>query len=168
MLRLGLGLGILAVLSTLAGCTMCCHPYDWCGPVHDGEGCQSCDSRYRVGSILAGTAETATLHEVGADVTTQGMADEPIVDGQTRVSAKHARSEPSVAAVADSGRRQRYMQQTGKMGDVPGSEKVISVTDRVVEPGATVSEASATPSEPALTADSPATTQGWTARRPAH
>jgi len=36
-----------------AGCSMCGHPYDYCGPVHNDGNCSNCDTRTRSGSILA-------------------------------------------------------------------------------------------------------------------
>jgi hypothetical protein len=45
-----LGLSLLS-----AGCTMCCHPYDYCGPVYDGGQC----SNERAGSVLDGSGPYA-------------------------------------------------------------------------------------------------------------
>jgi hypothetical protein len=45
-------LGILVVLAFSTGCTMCCHPYDNCGPVYDDSSCGSYCSNVRAGSIL--------------------------------------------------------------------------------------------------------------------
>jgi hypothetical protein len=42
---------ILGLIALCAGCTLPCHPYDYCGPIHDGSG-QYC-SNVRAGSILA-------------------------------------------------------------------------------------------------------------------
>jgi hypothetical protein len=49
------GMALLGVILSGAGCTMCCHPYDYCGPVYqpgcDGKPfCSPC----RCGSILDG------------------------------------------------------------------------------------------------------------------
>jgi hypothetical protein len=44
--------GILGLIVLCTGCTMCCHPYDYCGPVY--EGCGQCGSNVRAGSILPG------------------------------------------------------------------------------------------------------------------
>jgi hypothetical protein len=38
-----------------AGCSMCGHPYDYCGPVAGDGNCMNCDTRTRSGSILAPT-----------------------------------------------------------------------------------------------------------------
>jgi hypothetical protein len=66
--------GILCILFILAisqGCTMCCHPYDNCGPVYDAscEGRPYC-SNSRAGSILENPpASVETLAP-------EGMAEE--------------------------------------------------------------------------------------------
>jgi hypothetical protein len=56
--KLGI-LGVAAILAFTTGCTMCCHPYDNCGPVFDA----SCGEPYcanaRAGSILEGGGGTA-------------------------------------------------------------------------------------------------------------
>ena len=57
MFRMALSLGVAAVLLAVAGCTMCCHPYDYCGPVYDDCGCHSCSPCYRAGSVLSGSPE---------------------------------------------------------------------------------------------------------------
>ena len=60
MFRMALALGVVVFLMSVAGCTMCCHPYDYCGPVHDGCGCQSCSPCYRAGSVLSGPSQVVT------------------------------------------------------------------------------------------------------------
>jgi hypothetical protein len=133
MFRRAFGSGFLVVVLALTGCTMCCHPYDRCGPVYT-QGCYSC-THGRVGSVFEGTTQ-------------------PIPD-QTQVAR---RSKGNVQA------------RTGgptKLGIVPGSEKIISVTDRTVTPSSSAGESSVaaaeTPTEPAK----PLPSSGWTARRPA-
>jgi hypothetical protein len=46
------GLGLIWVIFSGAGCTMCCHPYDDCGPVYDVCEGQPVCSLARCGSIL--------------------------------------------------------------------------------------------------------------------
>src|SRR3972149_1711971 len=41
---------VMGLVAFCAGCTMCCHPYDYCGPVYDN--CGQCGSGARAGSIL--------------------------------------------------------------------------------------------------------------------
>ncbi len=43
--------GILGLVALCVGCTLPCHPYDYCGPVYDRNG-QNC-SNARAGSILS-------------------------------------------------------------------------------------------------------------------
>jgi hypothetical protein len=35
---------VLTLLTITAGCTMCAHPYDYCGPTHGAGGCHDCGS----------------------------------------------------------------------------------------------------------------------------
>ena len=58
MVRAIFGLGLVAVFIGLAGCTMCCHCDDRCGPVYD-HGCQTCCPSARAGSILEGGGRQA-------------------------------------------------------------------------------------------------------------
>ncbi|HEY4761591.1 MAG TPA: hypothetical protein VIH42_13500 [Thermoguttaceae bacterium] len=44
--------GVLGLLALCVGCTMCCHPYDYSGPVYDSSGQSISD--VRAGSILIG------------------------------------------------------------------------------------------------------------------
>ena len=141
MLRTALSLGVVAVLLATTGCTMCCHPYDYCGPVHNGCGCQSCSSQSRAGSILSGTSELTASSE---------MPSSGLVRRQTRGEAiTHASL-------------RNHVQGDMQLGDVPGSEQIVSVTDRVVDSSTSPTEPSQIAAEPAK----PLPSQGWTARRP--
>jgi hypothetical protein len=56
---------------------------------------------------------------------------------------------------------------TARLGDVPGSEKIISVTDRTVGPSASAGEQQTVAAESATEESSrPLPASGWTARRP--
>lgn len=132
MFRTTLGWCSVAVLLTLAGCTMCCHPYDNCGPVLDN-GCNSCSTHARAGSILDGTPQPV-------------MAE------------THAESLGNAQAKAHG---------TARLGYVAGSEKIISVTDRVVKPSTTVGGTSEIAADTATESAKPLPAAGWTARRPA-
>ena len=127
MLRMAMGLGLVAVLFTLAGCRMCQHPFDYCGPVYDyAPDCQSCSMQSRAGSILEGVPHPMP---------------------------------------AQAEQYQEYVEGEMRLGDVPGSEQILSVTDRVVEPAVAPTESSqmAWRSSPTSPDTLPAT--GWTARR---
>jgi hypothetical protein len=140
MLRTAFGLGVATVLLSVAGCRMCCHPYDYCGPVYEGRGCQSCSSNSRAGSILSGTPEFASSPEVvRRQVQGERMA-RTAVQGPTRGESMSPASLKS------------QVQGELRPGDVPGSEQIVSVTDRVVDPATAPSE--------------PLPSKGWTARRP--
>ena len=57
--------------------------------------------------------------------------------------------------------------RTPQLGVVPGSEKIISVTDRTVTPSSTAGDSSPTVAESATESSAQLPASGWTARRPA-
>jgi hypothetical protein len=140
MFRTALGLGVVAVLLATAGCRMCCHPYDYCGPVYNGRGCQSCSPHSRTGSILSGAPELAPM---------PGLARRQVQgESVSRASLKN------------------QVQGDIRPGDVPGSEQIVSVTDRVVDPSAVSSNPPQVAAEAAPEPLEPLPAKGWTARRP--
>jgi hypothetical protein len=137
MFRRVLGIGITVALVAATGCTMCCSPNDYCGPVYYDGDCGSCDPLARKNSILTGgPVETTATPEPARSQRPENL--------QSRVLTR------------TSGQKMRF-------GDVPGSERIISVTDHAVGPSAGANEPSevvASPAQRSLPAD------GWTARRP--
>ncbi len=133
MLRTALGVGAMLALLAATGCRMCVSPYDYCGPVYEGQGCSSCGSEARAGSILAGGSQPSPA---------------PVLAPAPQTSSAPVR---------------RQVQGQMQFGDVPGSERIVSVTDRVVGSSTTAADSSnvATDSSP----DSPQSlpSQGWTA-----
>jgi hypothetical protein len=179
MFRTAIGLSILAVLSVATGCTMCCHPYDNCGPVYNGDRCQSCDTRARAGSVFAGTAtaETATVSESNQTPTpakppkaVQPTPAPVTMPGKTAaaIPSKRPTRSQSASFAVKGGQVSGQVQGHARPGDVPGSEKIVSVTDRVVEPSnnatATLQAADGPAIEPSRLPTSQS--QGWVARRP--
>ena len=127
MLRMALGLGLVAVSFTLAGCRMCQHPFDYRGPVYDyAPGCRSCSMQSRAGSILENTPEPMP---------------------------------------AQAEQYQEYLEGEMRLGDVPGSERILSVTDRVVEPAVAPTESSQMAGRSSPTSPGTLPSTGWTARR---
>ncbi len=49
-----LACSVVTLLAVTAGCRMCAHPYDYCGPVFTGANGEPCDANVRHGSILSG------------------------------------------------------------------------------------------------------------------
>lgn len=154
--------GGLMVLS-LAGCTMCCHPYDHCGPVYEN-GCHSC-SQGRVGSILEGGEEllpvpnTPSPTPAPPKATSSARSRQP----QSMRTASVRYRQPSGQAVSPT--RSTYTASTRpKAGDVPGSQKIISVTERTVTDPNTPVLQPVSESEVDDSKTLPAS--GWTARRP--
>jgi hypothetical protein len=136
------------------GCRMCQHPYDYSGPVYQnhGSGCASCSSHGRAGSVLDGETEyisEGSVLESQPKTNTKIISEEPVSEEplQGRVPSK---------ALSIEGPR---------FGDVPGSERIISVTERVVSPdeSATTSQQIAESNGPASVKSMPS--KGWTARR---
>ena len=54
MVRTVLALSVVALITVAAGCTMCAHPYDYCGALYTGKcGPVVCDPTARAGSVLS-------------------------------------------------------------------------------------------------------------------
>jgi len=198
MLRFACAVGVAAVLCATAGCRMCCHPYDYSGPVYHGGGCLDCGSRGRAGSILEGRSgivveemppgdfsppeappSQSDLSEHRQVVPSKEREVKPVpssisdrsaqvasAEWRTRKEAKPRQTVATVsrpAPAADSQQPtdaeiQRMIQRELRAGDVPGSERIVSITERVVGESETASEAPDRPFQ-----ELPAS--GWTARR---
>lgn len=165
MLRMALGLGVAAVLAAATGCTMCCHPYDQCGPVYGGPCHSSCSPCYRANSTLAGTADSMSAVEARRQAARQRASSQVAtaagpMASSTVAQRQAARQPTSQAAMEDA------IPADAKPGTVAGSQRILSVTDRKVEspaaPAAQHQVASESPSESAGSV----TSTGWTAVRP--
>jgi len=53
MIRLACAVALSALVLSSVGCTMCQHPYDYCGPTFSGNNCVPCDPMARAGSGLS-------------------------------------------------------------------------------------------------------------------
>jgi hypothetical protein len=140
MVRRTFGLGVVAILLASAGCRMCGHPYDYCGPVYDSGDCQPCGSHSRAGSILSGTPEITS----SPDLAERGLR------GKT-MSPASLRNE---------------VQGEMRPGDVPGSERIVSVTDRVVEPSTPSADSPQVSADLSTEPSKSLPAKGWMARRP--
>jgi hypothetical protein len=156
MFRMALGLGCTAILLAATGCNMCCHPYDHSGPVYSQDGCQSC-GHCRAGSILCGNPQPSLA-----------LAQPPVKNEKSVLaSALPTRFNPSERSAVVDGTSRRMpsgFKAELKPGDVPGSERIISVTERVVKPAAESSQTQM--AEDSSPDSSPLPSRGWTARRP--
>ncbi|NLF09037.1 MAG: hypothetical protein GX594_13810 [Pirellulaceae bacterium] len=162
MLRTGLGLGLLAVSIMFSGCRMCRHPYDYCGPVYNGpHGPSSWHSR--AGSVLDGTQAMPDYYEeyqpayTGNPQPTRAVAPQPTRAGDYRPAR------PDDYQSADSRDYKALLADEAQPDDVPGSMRVLSVTDRVLGEGNAPIETNRIAEDNSSGAPSSA---GWTARRP--
>lgn len=57
MIRAILAICVVTLTAVTAGCTMCAHPFDYCGPTFTGECGQPCAANARAGSILSPGSE---------------------------------------------------------------------------------------------------------------
>lgn len=170
-----LGLGLLAVLvSSSVGCRMCCHPYDYCGPVYQGDGqCQSCCSGHaRVGSVLdpasgrsLGQHEDGAPHRAKVQTPTPASSEGRAAPAEVPTPAP-IKSQPP-ATMPNEARRQlnQQVQSERRPGDVPGSERIISVTERIVGPQAASAESEVAEASSAPSQQQSLPSSGWTARR---
>jgi hypothetical protein len=154
MFRTALGLGSVAILLVTVGCTMCRHPYDQSGPVFSDEGCPSA-MHSRAGSILGGVPQPSSLPTKGQ------IQDESASPSPTPAQAKPRGQ--SISYVMGTNRAQGPVLGRAQPGDVPGSERIVSVTDRVVKPSADSSQAA---EESSPESSKPLPASGWSARRP--
>lgn len=59
MIRSAIVIVTACLLVAGLGCTMCQHPYDYCGPTFTGDNCVPCDPLARAGSVLSPRIPTA-------------------------------------------------------------------------------------------------------------
>ena len=78
MLRSTLALVTLAMVATTAGCRMCAHPYDYCGPTFTGEDCQQCMPNARACSILSPGGSPCCSTQAAPE--TVPMSEEPVLE----------------------------------------------------------------------------------------
>jgi len=154
MFRTALALGSVAILVATVGCNMCCHPYDQSGPVFSGDGCPS-STHSRAGSILGGSPQPSSLP------TENQIQDESVSPSPAPAQAKKHGQSASFGMAG--GRVQGPALGQAQAGDVPGAERIVSVTDRVVKPSADSSQAA---EEPSLESSKQLPATGWSARRP--
>ena len=53
MRRTVFALTAIVLVAAATGCSMCAHPYDYCGPMFTGGNCEACNPDARAGSILS-------------------------------------------------------------------------------------------------------------------
>jgi hypothetical protein len=105
-------LGVIVLLASATGCTMCCHPYDECGPVYDPSSCRSFCSNERAGSILSGSTapvQPAAAEEV-IEENSQGVStvtEQPATEVEPRMlsTADQKAGQKAVAPKSQSARR---------------------------------------------------------------
>ena len=85
MVRTVLACSLAALLALTAGCRMCAHPYDYCGPTYTGAPGESCDAKARRGSILSSPTGAFTVAAADAEAVV-----EPADDVQRRAEAGRA------------------------------------------------------------------------------
>ncbi len=180
MFRMVLGLSSVAILVlSAAGCTMCCHPYDNSGPVFSDGGCQA-STHSRAGSILAGSPEPSVVL-ANDPIHRKPVSQSPTPDQAKRqlpsmsyvMTGRQAeRSSPTPLAkkpqepfsyTMAGNRPEGPLLGSAQPGDVPGSERIVSITDRAVGPSADSSQAAA---EASPAPARPLPPSRWTARRP--
>jgi len=102
MYRALLSLAVLVLVVPLAGCTMCAHPYDECGPTFTGGCGQSCDPDARAGSILAsstGSVVTESISGVeGEVISDEVISNDVLSDELTPVPDPGFSRRPAVPA----------------------------------------------------------------------
>jgi len=85
-------LSIVALLALSAGCAMCAHPYDYCGPVYNGGSCQACTAGGRAGSILVPGLQSIPEGQLGPEMILSSSDEEVSLDGATKPQIRPSRS----------------------------------------------------------------------------
>lgn len=123
---------ILGLFAMCVGCTMCCHPYDYNGPVYDCNG--QCASNARAGSILE-----------GADMETMSI---PVNQGSIEETTPNVRQgSPNV------------QQGSPRAGEFEGATQILSVTDRKLDPSETLAKSQSSDNQPNPSLAQPAPTK---------
>jgi hypothetical protein len=177
MFRTAFGLSCIAILFAATGCQMCSHPYDCSGPVYSQDG--SC-SGGRAGSILGGAPEISTPVQ-GQDQPTGQATSYASARPRSKVSRQPASfgaadtrprsmvsKQPTSFGAADNWSPSGVAGLRGQTGQtepgyVPGSERIISVTERVVK---SAGDSPQVTEESSPESSKPMSSSGWTARRP--
>ncbi len=85
MARTILALSVVALVALTAGCRMCAHPYDDCGPLFTGDSCgPPCAPHARAGSVLQGGCPSCGGAGLGGPVLASEM---PVPAGEMPVLA---------------------------------------------------------------------------------
>ncbi len=81
MVRTVLTLFVVALIGVTAGCTMCAHPYDYCGALYTGKcGPMVCGPTARAGSVLSPPLYPMSGGEMVPDSETGPNTMQPIPD----------------------------------------------------------------------------------------
>lgn len=139
--KLGI-LGVLALLALTTGCTMCCHPYDNCGPVYES-GCGSFCSNARAGSILeGGVAQTKASPFVPEETIEEGPQQaSPTMAPQSVEPQPMPESEPQILSAVDrnAGQKATTVQKTTAghkktVAKKPSTQRVIRQAGEYTDP----------------------------------
>jgi hypothetical protein len=176
MVRIGFAVAVIAVVATTAGCTMCCHPYDGCGPVFEGHGryATGCSCCARAGSVYSECADASMstsempVQNASARAKTR-IASQPARSTAATVPTKArsaTRQRPSSTEMAGTVKKPRpATHQRARSAEAAGSEKILSVTDHAVDSPKLAAGSQAQPEKISAEAARPLADRGWTARR---
>ncbi|MBN1590891.1 MAG: hypothetical protein JW888_15365 [Pirellulales bacterium] len=89
---------ILLILTLLgltagAGCRMCAHPFDYCGPTYVGEcGTVCCDPDARAGSVLSPPLDTTAVPEMIVDESSELVEEVSLPISQAEKTTKRSKT----------------------------------------------------------------------------
>jgi len=92
MYRTGIALIAVAWIAFSAGCRMCAHPYDYCGPVDTGCADNCCPNGPRAGSLFAMGAATPS----GGEIDYRMEATPSILESDTEAAPAEPSTEESI------------------------------------------------------------------------
>ena len=139
MVRTIFALCMVALLAVTAGCRVCAHPYDYCGPLFDGQGGQyCCCPNARAGSILSPNPMMGTCN-CGAQtpqVLEEDVAPQPIPQNElTRRRPSHVKPLPvKTADRPESGPKLIQPLTNADYGPMPGVQQKVREYSRSETP----------------------------------
>jgi hypothetical protein len=113
-------LGVVAILAFSTGCTMCCHPYDECGPVFNDSSGRSYCSNVRAGSILEGrdapveSAASAEIIEESPQEVSPAPQPLPATKSEPRTLMTDTRKPGTTAAISKTPTNSRTGKHAGE------------------------------------------------------
>jgi len=104
MVRTRIAWPLVALIALTAGCAMCAHPYDYCGPTFTGECGQTCDPMARAGTRLSPPLEPMLDENAASSGAAAGTEEKPAAAAAAEEQpqeTKESTSEPATESLPE-------------------------------------------------------------------